>query len=198
VWYRTLTFRIIDVAYKAFFILTVESRFQELFFKFHPRLFRVAYYILKDRSQAEDVCQEVFLKLWDVRSRWDTINSMEGYLLLMAKNKALDYLKEIKKEADVLMELKMDTISIRDSEDNSDSYRQKLEKAVSQLAPQCRLIFSLSRFENLTNDEIADYLAISKRTVETQISLALKRFRTDLKPVFFPLLFIALLLPLAG
>ena len=161
-------------------------------------MFRVAYYILKDRSQAEDVCQEVFLKLWDVRSRWDTINSMEGYLLLMAKNKALDHLKEIKKEADMLIELKMDTISIRDSEDNSDNYRQKLEKAVSQLAPQCRLIFSLSRFENLTNDEIADYLAISKRTVETQISLALKRFRTDLKPVFFPLLFIALLLSLAG
>jgi RNA polymerase sigma-70 factor (ECF subfamily) len=62
--------------------------------------------------------------------------------------------------------------------------KSAIEKAVSELTPKCRLVFSMSRFEGLTNDEIAEHLDMSKRTVETQISNALKMFRSDLKHFF--------------
>lgn len=147
----------------------------------------MAYYILKDSDAAEDVCQDVFLKLWDKRAEWHQIESMEGYLVQMARNRALNIIESTKREEELVIALETDTISLslQDIDYQDNTIHEKIALAVSQLAPQTRLIFSLSRFEGLTNDEIATHLGISKRTVETQISSALKRFRTDLRPIFF-------------
>lgn len=144
---------------------------------------------------AEDVSQDVFLKLWDKQSQWDRIESMEGYLIQMSRNRALTELQRLKKEKEEVLLLKPDVTDLN-SEPSSDleEIKQRIEKAVSKLHPQCRLIFSLSRFEGMSNDEIASHLGISKRTVETQISLALKRFRTDLKHIFFSTLAAVILL----
>ncbi|MGE0588526.1 MAG: RNA polymerase sigma-70 factor [Cyclobacteriaceae bacterium] len=168
----------------------MEQEFRGIYYKYHPRLFRVAYYILKEKDAAEDVCQDVFLKLWDRRGSVGDIESMEAYLIQMTRNMALNHLESSKREERLQLELSWDAIKINETESapENDKLKTALEKAVSQLSPQCRLIFSLSRFEGLTNEEIASYLDISKRTVETQISLALKRFRTDLKPLFASLL----------
>ncbi|MCB0488082.1 MAG: RNA polymerase sigma-70 factor [Cyclobacteriaceae bacterium] len=168
----------------------MEHEFRDIYYKYHSRLFRVAYYILKEKDAAEDVCQDVFLKLWDRRGSADDIESMEAYLIQMTRNMALNHLESSKREERLQMELTWDTVKINETDPipENDKLRRVLEKAVSQLSPQCRLVFSLSRFEGLTNEEIASYLDISKRTVETQISLALKRFRTDLKPLFASLL----------
>lgn len=160
----------------------MESRFKEIFFKYHPKVFRVAYYVLKNAQAAEDVSQEVFLKFWSKQSQWDTIDSIEAYLVRMARNLSLDELTSIKKEQENIISLRYDQQMMTPAQRNDqEDLKAKLEKAVSNLSPQCRLIFSLSRFEGMTNDEIATQLRISKRTVETQISIALRRFRTDLK-----------------
>lgn len=174
----------------------VEHEFRDIYFRYHPRLFRVAYYILKESDAAEDICQDVFLKLWDKRDSVSDIASLEAYLVQMTRNMALNYLESSKREERLHLELKWDTVMLHNTESapENDELKRSLEKAVSQLSPQCRLIFSLSRFEGLTNEEIASYLDISKRTVETQISLALKRFRTDLKPLFASLLIAILML----
>jgi len=177
-----------------------KDTFKELYFNHHPRVLRVAYYILKDQLAAEDIAQEVFLKLWD-RGQLDEIDSIEGYLVQMARNSAISYLESSKRETIHLIMLQDHQVGIHEDEsatDRNEKFRKSLEKAVSELSPQCRLVFSLSRFEGLTNEEIAEYLGISKRTVETQISAAFKRFRTDLKPLFLNGLFVLALLCLMG
>jgi len=162
----------------------VEPQFKSAYFNHHSRLLRVAYSIIGVKHLAEDIVQEVFLKLWKAKTKYKEIESLEAYLVQMTKNEALSWLDKTKKESELLIEVQQQSLSFDKNEDRSDEeFRKSLELAISQLAPQCRLIFTLSRFEGLSNDEIATYLAISKRTVETQISLALRMFRTKLKPI---------------
>jgi RNA polymerase sigma-70 factor (ECF subfamily) len=159
-----------------------ESEFRELYFEYHPVLFRVAMYVLKDEAEAEDVVQETFLKLWKLNDHKE-ITNLKAYLISMTRNACLDQIRSSDKEREKILELKHE-VTDEEAPEQEDSIRKALEEAVSQLPPKCRLIFSLSRFEGLSNEEIAEYLDISKRTVETQISLALKAFRGDLRPIF--------------
>jgi RNA polymerase sigma-70 factor, ECF subfamily len=173
----------------------LESIFKDIYFRHFAKVKRVAYYIIKDSVVAEDIAQDVFLKLWNKRGQLSSIQSMEAYLVQTTKNEALNYLDTIKKESNTLISLQLDT-SITEVTPSTEEFRKALEKGVSMLAPQCRLIFSLSRFEGLDNEEIAVHLGISKRTVETQISTALRMLRTDLKHIVWshlnPLFLIAL------
>jgi RNA polymerase sigma-70 factor, ECF subfamily len=172
----------------------LEPEFKEIYFQHYPRVKRVAYYIIKNSVAAEDIAQDVFLKLWNKKTELSSIQNMEAYLVQVAKNEAFGYLDTIKKESNALISLQQVDTSTEVTP-STDEFRKALEKGVSMLAPQCRLIFSLSRFEGLDNDEIATYLGISKRTVETQISTALRMLRTDLKPIVWP--YSTILFPIA-
>ncbi len=162
-----------------------EEEFKNLYFRHFTQSVRIAYYLISDRQAAEDIAQEVFVKLWNKRESLTSVENVEAYIVRMTRNAALDHIKLRKDQTDDFtgLEWKEDDVSVSDQE-----LKPAIEKALSELAPQCRLIFSLSRFEGLTNDEIADYLSISIRTVETQISNALKRFRTDLRKYFIDFL----------
>jgi RNA polymerase sigma-70 factor, ECF subfamily len=176
----------------------VDSQFRDVYFQYYTKVIRVAYYILKNKEIAEDIAQDVFLKLWKKRGEWANIKSMEAYLVQMSKNESLNYLETVKKESDNLISLKADTLALAQTTVTAtDEFKKELERGVSMLAPQCRLIFSLSRFEGLDNDEIATYLGISKRTVETQISMALRILRADLKRTRWPSLDVSIPIALA-
>ncbi|MFV1883072.1 MAG: RNA polymerase sigma-70 factor [Balneola sp.] len=159
-----------------------EQEFKELYRTYYPVMLRVAVYILKEEQAAEDAVQEVFLKVWNNPSFLSGVEHIKAYLILTTRNLCFDKLKKQKRESDHILQL--ESASHEDETGNEAIFREVLEEAVSKLPPKCRLIFSLSRFEGLSNDEIAEYLEISKRTVETQISLALKAFRGELRPIF--------------
>lgn len=158
----------------------IEADFKNLYFQYQPKAYKVAYYILKNELTSEDLVQDVFVKLWQKRESLDQIDKLEAYIHQMVKNAAFSLIKTTPHTQEEAIELAYEEQYTE--EDNQ--LRLSIEKAVSQLTPKCRLVFSLSRFEGLTNDEIAEYLDMSKRTVETQISNALKMFRTDLKYLF--------------
>tara|TARA_R110000868_G_scaffold259361_5_gene517316 strand:- start:79781 stop:80350 length:570 start_codon:yes stop_codon:yes gene_type:complete len=160
-----------------------ETEFKKLYLNYYPVIYKVAFYILKHENAAEDIVQEVFLKIWDNQSALSEVDNIKAYLISMTRNASLDSIKKSKKDEHLVLQLQ----HLSNDSYNSDeeiAFRKVLEIAVSKLPPKCRLIFSLSRFDGLSNDEIAEYLKISKRTVETQISLALKAFRGDLRPIF--------------
>jgi RNA polymerase sigma-70 factor (ECF subfamily) len=170
-----------------------ESEFKQLYVEYYPFAVRTAMYILKSSSIAEDVAQNVFLKLWDKRDQLVQIENLKSYIARMSHNGALDVLKDSSMLVEEDFSLMFDE-TIPEGDNDEVTLKTSLEKALVELSPKCRLVFSLIRLEGLSNEEIADYLSISIRTVETQISAALKRFRSDLKHLFVDLICLALVL----
>lgn len=165
----------------------LDQNFKDLYFEFYDSAMRTAMYVLKRQDAAEDVVQNVFLKLWDKRAQLDQLNNPKAYIMQMARNGALDLVKKGDHLGEEYIPLEFEE-EYTDTNPEHEDMRKAIEQAVSQLSPKCRLVFSLSRFEGLTNPEIAEHLDVSIRTVETQISNALKSFRTDLKHYFIEFL----------
>lgn len=170
-----------------------ENEFKQLYLEYYPLAVRTAMYILKSATLAEDVAQNVFLKLWGNRDQLSQIKNLKSYIVRMSQNGALDTIKDSSMLVNEDLSLIFDDTQSEIGKEQL-VIKKSLENALSVLSPKCRLVFSLSRLEGLSNDEIADYLSISIRTVETQISTALKRFRSDLKHLFVELVCLAVLL----
>ena len=176
------------------------SNFENLFLTNYQHAARIAYYLVRDKAKAEDVVQEVFLKLWQSHQALEKAKDPKAYILRAVKNQALDLVKSeeaSKKKLTGYFQLRLKESSENDNSLALDKVKSVIEKYVNELPPRCRLIFSMSRFEGLTNDEIANYLDISKRTVETQISYAVKKLKEHLKndpTLFLTIAVLALLL----
>lgn len=160
-----------------------DQHFKELFFKQYQILFNTAYRILADEAAADDVTQDVFVKLWTNRKTLIIEKSIGAYLKRAVINTSFNYLE--KRKRDIPLNLKN-----HEKEENhtaqsiiASDLPDHINKAVANLPPKCRVIFSLSRFEGLSNQEIADELKLSKRTVENQLGNALTKLRQQLKPI---------------
>lgn len=129
--------------------------FDALYMAYSPLVERFAYALLKNRSEVEDLSQNVFLKLWEIRSRLDSVNSFRSYLFTMVRNAIMDVLSSIDAR-------KMGLI---------------INMAVSLMPEQRRKVFMMSRKEGASHKEIAASLGISVKTVEYHISKALSTLR---------------------
>ncbi len=140
---------------------------------------------------AEDIVQDMFVSLW-VRHRRITITtSLKNYLFTAVKNRSLDYLKHENKKSQKLAGLSKGSAPAENFSIYwfAESELQSLvESSLEKLPPRTREIFEMSRFKGLKNQEIADSLGLSKRSVELQVSNALRQLRQDLKP-YMPFLF---------
>lgn len=159
-----------------------DQAMQLMFKKYYTFLTRVLIRVIKDENTVEDLAQDVFLGVWRKR---DTINintSLKAYLRRAAVNKALNYIRDRKIRWE-------DEENHPEMESNMAGANQLLEAeelqtlidhSIDQLPERCGLVFSLSRFEDMTYQEIADKLGISIKTVENQVSKALKLLRISL------------------
>ena len=144
----------------------------------------------------EDIVQDLFVALWIKSEQINITSSVRSYLFSSVKNRCFDYLKHQKVKSQSIIKLKSSGNINHDTPENwlAESELQKiLDSSLEKLPPRCREIFRLSRFEGLKNQEIADQLGLSKRTIELQISNALKALRKDLKPYLPAFLLIFLL-----
>lgn len=172
-----------------------EAQFEKLFKNNFESLTNVAYAVVKDKDQAKDIVQQVFVKFWDKRNTVDIEDNIRSYLKRATINTALNYIEREKK---IRFEEDLQTFNIFDESDvnrekNIIEMEQAVRKAVARLPEKCQVVFSLSRYEGMTNQEIADYLEVSIKAVEKHISRALKDLRTDLKPFLKLLTFLVLL-----
>jgi RNA polymerase sigma-70 factor (ECF subfamily) len=131
---------------------------------------------------AEDLVQDFFVRLWTNSSNIEITSSLKSYFFTSVKNRAINHLKHVKiKEKFVVQTINGSTEDYSNWEFTEPELTELIEKGMQKLPPRCREIFILSRFEGKDNGEIAEMLEISKRTVELQISNALKILRTELK-----------------
>lgn len=131
---------------------------------------------------AEDLVQDFFVRLWTDSSKIEITSSLKSYFFTSVKNRAINHLKHIKiKEKFGVQVITGSNEEYSNWELTEPELTELIEKGMQKLPPRCREIFILSRFEGKDNVKIAEMLGISKRTVELQISNALKILRTELK-----------------
>jgi RNA polymerase sigma-70 factor, ECF subfamily len=157
-----------------------------LFRRLYPRLCAYANKFLNNMDEAEEIVQEVFLRIWKNRAYLDEKQSVNAYLFAAVKNNCFNLLQHWKVENKYARLLHYVYQSSSEEISSHESFIAKeLEKdflkALEQLPPECRKIFELSRMEGLKYHEIAERLNISIKTVETQMMRALQKIRVQLK-----------------
>lgn len=138
---------------------------------------------LNDRSAVEDLVQDFFVSLWIEAPHYQIRSSLKTYLFASVKNRCLDYQKHQKvtqKFRTFILFSTSDDDNLSDHLFAESELRQAIQNSIEKLSPRCREIFELSRHKGLSNQEIAGQLGLSKRTVELQISNALKILRKEL------------------
>jgi RNA polymerase sigma-70 factor, ECF subfamily len=171
-----------------------ETRFIELLFKhYYAPLCRTVNRMVRDTDAAEDLVQDVFVKVWNNRQALEINFSIKSYLYRSAINAALNYLEKNKKQVP-MEEAAVLEPSANNVEDmlNAAEVQQRVSEATEALPPACKTIFILSRHENMSYKEIADTLNLSPKTVENQMGKALKHFREYLSAYIKHLLSITL------
>jgi len=158
-----------------------ESALRSIFDRHYPLLLGDIYQYIPDESSCKDLAQEVFVELWRKRESLTIHTSLRAYLRRAAINRALNYIKANRRTllegSDNLTELADSTQQDISRKKEQDSLEAALQQAIQQLPEKCRLVFSLSRFEQLTHKEIAEKLGISVKTIENQITKAMRLLR---------------------
>lgn len=165
--------------------------FTVLFHRYWEELYCSAFFVTRDREISMDVIQEVFVWMWENRESW-TISNTRSYLQAAVKYKVANEIRKGKLRS-VAFEGWKDRVNSRQMVDNWELEVKELQQIIrdftGQLPPRCQEIFRLSRFEHMSNREIADRLNISEKTVENQITIALGRLRRHLGHLAFWLIF---------
>ena len=154
--------------------------FRHLFYQYADSLERFITYYIHDREKSQDLVLDIFTYIWENRQNFEIKLTLKAYLFQATRNKSFTYIRD-KKIPVYLEEMEgMEIVQNYDSELELQELHHLIEEAVSLLPDKCREIFRKSREENLTNKEIAGQLHISEKTVEGQITIALKKIRIHL------------------
>jgi len=154
-----------------------------LYNRYWKKVYNTAHYYLKNPAAAEEITHDVFVSLWEKRKS-NKIENFLPYLQATARYQVYKYLKTAKINCIAYLE-QFAEISVLPPVYNTGVHKLEYENMESRLAqflhglpPRCQEIFWLSRINSLSNQEIAEKLKISKRTVENQLTRALKALRT--------------------
>ena len=157
-----------------------EKSFAVLFHCYRNKIYSVAYRLTESTFLAEEVVQDIFLKLWLKRETLTEIKDFENYLFIMARNHVFSALKSSARQQSLVDHLIMETPSSENSTYNkiiNQEYEQILQQAVDLLPTQQKQIYLLSKEQELKREEIAKLLHISSETVKTHLSRALRHIR---------------------
>lgn len=163
------------------------NSYETLFHRYYPSFFAFAKGMLKDAGAAEDIIQNVFMKIWIHREALDETMSIKNYIYVLSKREIFNYLRAKYNTHVVLTE---DMVTLESSSPDNElptdygELREAVQNVINSMPPKRKSIFCLSRFKSLSNQEIADKLGISIRTVEKHIELALRTFKEQLGGFF--------------
>lgn len=155
-------------------------QFEMAYKQFFPMLVRFAFQYVEDRDTAEDIVQEVFSNIWNQADHIEIRTQIKSYLFGAVRNACLNHLKHQKVVATHAKENPGQAMLVQGEFLEMDELQEKINQALGQLPEKRRQIFELSRFEGKKYHEIAEELDISIKTVETQMSRALKVLRKAL------------------
>ncbi|MDI9364081.1 MAG: RNA polymerase sigma-70 factor [Flavobacterium sp.] len=160
-----------------------EMAFKKLYDKYYDKIFAVALNFTKSKVIAEEIVQDVFLKIWLKREALTGVDNFEAYLFIMARNHIYNCLRSKMKDIVYLDYLQNYFAVVEDA--TSSLYTKDIYKLISEarekLPPQQRRVFELSRYEGLNHKAIAEKLSISTLTVKAHLTKALQFIRQKLE-----------------
>ena len=160
-----------------------EKAFEVLFHRYYSSMCLFACQFIEDEEKAEEVVQDMFVKIWSKREQLFIDSSFKQYLFRSIKNQCLNQLQHLKIRQKYAQKVKEDATY----EPHTSGFlmefglNEKIEDSINSLPTRRREIFKMSREEGLKYKEIAEQLNISVKTVEAQMGLALKQLRVLLK-----------------
>jgi RNA polymerase sigma-70 factor (family 1) len=153
--------------------------YKELFLSFYNPLLRFALTLLKSKEVAEEVVSDVFVNIWEKRKRIGSITNLKVYLFIAVKNTAFNYLsKQHKHFTDSVDEAGIEFKSVYFDPEQlmvTAEMIARIKAAIEQLPPKCKLIFKLVKEEELKYRDVAEILGVSVKTVESQVTIAVKK-----------------------
>lgn len=168
------------------------TAFEMLFKTYYQPLCNYAYTFVQDRDEAEEIVQSTFLNIWEKKQTLEIRTAVKPYLYAMVRNACLNVIKHEKvKQQHVALALAVGERSVESVTRTvmASELEANIHRAMETLPQQCRIIFKLSRFEELKYAEIAEQLNLSVKTVENQMGKALRIMREQLKD-YLPILIV--------
>jgi len=160
------------------------KEYKSLFNSFYLLLVQFAMTFIQSVQIAEDIVQDVFIYLWEKRAQITIHTSMKSYLYSATKNACINYIKskhfqQESKHVEIPEYLPENIWANTRLEE--EEVRQQIENAINDLPEKCRIIYSMCKHQDMSYKDVAETLEISIKTVENQMSIALRRLRENLR-----------------
>lgn len=171
------------------------NSFKSIFQEYYQPLCHLSKHYLEDEEEAKGVVQEAFMKLWEIKENLEPDSNIRNFLFTLVKNNCLNLLKhrqvllrhhekirklEMHYQFESLTRMGEDYLEVKE-------LKEKIDLAIRKLPEHCRVVFEMSRFDELKNREIAEKLGVTQKTVEAHLTKALKILRSELKD-YLPLI----------
>jgi RNA polymerase sigma-70 factor (ECF subfamily) len=159
------------------------GQFELLFRSSYVSLVRYAKTLIKDHDTAEEIVQDLFFRLWQDKEKLNIESSLNGYLFRSVHNKCLHYIEHnrvVERHAEDILNRQAEIQESPSDILNYKELQEKVARILERLPERCGKIFTMSRFEGLKYNEIAEKLSVSVKTVEANMGRALKEFRKEL------------------
>jgi len=151
--------------------------FKKVFLPYHQKLYRIAYRIVQDSANAEDIVQEAYIKLWNKRDELDNIDNTEAFAIITLRNTCLDYLRKIKNDYHTSYDVDIpETVSLSKQIDIKDDAKYVMG-LISKLPEQQRQVMMLKHWDGYSDEEIEEMTGISSGNIRVILSRARKTIR---------------------
>lgn len=161
--------------------LDSQTAFRDFYNMTHDRLFRIAYYYVKQEEWSQEIVLDVFLKLWNLRHTLPDVKNIEDYCFILVKNASLNYLEKESKHATLIHSSSLPEPREQDYSPEESVISEELfalyVKALDRLPDRCREVFIRIREEKQSYAQVAEDMDISIKTVDAQLQKAVGRLK---------------------
>ncbi len=151
--------------------------FKKVFLPYHQKLYRIAYRMVQDVANAEDIVQETFIKLWNKKDELDNLDNTEAFSVVILKNTCLDYLRKSKNEFHPLYETDLQEMESLSHQLEVHNEAEVIKVLINKLPHQQRQVMMMKHWDGYTDEEIEQITGISHGNIRVILSRARKIIR---------------------